>query len=106
MEQIIFSTLLLLGLGLAFGLILGIADKFLYVKPDERMATFRSMLPGINCGACGQPGCDGLTAAVFDYKGKITDCRPMKPDQREKIKEWIKTAEGPDGTTLDLSKIT
>ena len=106
METIIFPVLLLLGLGLVFGFILGIADKFLYVPVDERVSTFRSMLPGINCGACGQPGCDGFTNAIFDYKGKLADCKPLKPEQRDSIKEWIKTAPpGPDGQKLDLAKL-
>jgi len=105
MEAIIFPVLLLLGLGLGFGLILGIANKFLYVPVDERLEKFRSMLPGINCGACGHPGCDGFANAIFDYEGKITDCKPLKPDQITAIKDWIKTAPGPDGQTLDLTKL-
>ena len=47
----------MVGLGLFFGTILAIAYRFLKVDEDPRIETTKQMLPGTNCGACGEPGC-------------------------------------------------
>ena len=34
-------------------------------------------LPGLNCGACGQPDCAGLTARIVAGKASVGDCRAL-----------------------------
>jgi len=102
---IFLPGLILLGIGLAMGLILGVADKFLQVEVDERMEKLIELLPGYNCGACGSPGCAGHAEAIFSYSSKIRQCRPMKDNQEAAIREYLKAAKGPDGSVLDLKKL-
>ncbi|MCU7859211.1 MAG: Fe-S cluster protein, partial [Candidatus Thiodiazotropha sp. (ex Lucinoma kastoroae)] len=45
------------GIGLLFAIILAVAYRFLKVQEDPRIEATEDLLPGSNCGACGQPGC-------------------------------------------------
>ena len=61
---IVIAALVLSILGLLFGAGLGVADHFLKVPTNPKVAELREVLPGANCGACGYPGCDGYASAV------------------------------------------
>ena len=50
MNTIIISVVLLGVLGIAIGLLLGVAGKFFSVEVDERVEQVRECLPGNNCG--------------------------------------------------------
>jgi len=66
------EAILVLGsLGLAFGIALSVAIKVFEVKPDPRIERIASILPGINCGACGKAGCMGLAESLI--KGPVPD---------------------------------
>jgi electron transport complex protein RnfB len=53
----VVSIIFMGGLGLLFSSILAIADKKLAVTIDPRIEQISSLLPGINCGACGFASC-------------------------------------------------
>jgi len=55
--MILQAILILGGLGLAFGILIALADKRLKVWQDPRIDVVASLLPNANCGACGLPGC-------------------------------------------------
>ena len=96
------STMILLGSVL--GLILGISSKLLFVAIDERVATVTSMLPGYNCGSCGQPGCSGLAENLVSGSiTKVSVCKPSKPDQRLKIVEYLNNSVGPNGEKVTVT---
>ncbi len=69
MNTIIISVVLLGVLGIAIGLLLGVAGKFFAVEVDERVDLVRECLPGNNCGGCGFPGCDGLAGGDAEVNG-------------------------------------
>jgi len=56
----------LAGLCVALAAILAIAQRGLYVWEDPRIDAVTDMLPGANCGACGQPGCRAFAEKVVD----------------------------------------
>lgn len=62
------------GLGLLFGLVLSYASKKFEVKVDERVTKVREVLPGANCGGCGQAGCDAFAEAVVEGGCKVDGC--------------------------------
>ncbi|WP_010246507.1 RnfABCDGE type electron transport complex subunit B [Acetivibrio cellulolyticus] len=74
LQELLFPTCLVGGLGLIFGLGLALASKKFEVKVDERVAKIREILPGANCGACGQTGCDGFAEGVVAGKCSVTGC--------------------------------
>lgn len=67
-------------IALSFGIILSLASKFLAVKKDERIEKIESVLPGINCGACGYAGCSGYAEAVVNDGASLTLCSPGGAD--------------------------
>ena len=62
----LIPLLILIGLGLLFGLILSIAYKKFKVKEDPRIDVVEEMLPSANCGACGVPGCRAFAEQVVN----------------------------------------
>ncbi len=65
MSGMLTAAAIMAGLGLAFGLALALAHRFLAVEEDPRLEAVVEMLPGTNCGACGEPGCRGLAEKLL-----------------------------------------
>jgi len=83
-------TLIYLGLiGIICGIALGIASIYLYVKTDERVAKVKDMLPNLDCGACGYPGCLGMSKGLIKGEANMTQCRPSNQETKEKIKNYL-----------------
>ncbi len=64
MGNVAVAAGVMLGLGLFFGTVLALAYRFLKVEEDPRIEAVESMLPGSNCGACGEPGCRSLAEKI------------------------------------------
>ena len=96
------AILLGLGLGGILGLVLGIANKEFEVPEDPRFEKLTGLLPGYNCGACGYPGCAGLARAILDKEVDGLPCKPIKPDARTNLTEYLANTPGPDGKTIKL----
>lgn len=63
--MILNTVILLGGIGLVFGFILAVAAKKFAVPVDPRQEHLTRILPGVNCGACGFPGCSGYAEALI-----------------------------------------
>jgi len=90
--NILIPALVLGGTGFVLGFLIFIVDKYFHVEEDKRLEMIVSMLPGINCGACGHPGCQGLGQAIFDGKGKPNQCKPISPDKRKALEDYVAEA--------------
>ncbi|MCL2376528.1 MAG: RnfABCDGE type electron transport complex subunit B [Defluviitaleaceae bacterium] len=84
---IVIQVVALGALGLVLGGALGAFGRVFAVKEDPNVAVIREVLPGINCGACGHPGCDGFAIAVADATAKTTDCPVGGQDLADKLAE-------------------
>ncbi|MCX8129812.1 MAG: RnfABCDGE type electron transport complex subunit B [Clostridia bacterium] len=73
------------GLGIIFGLGLAFASKKFEVRVDERTARIREVLPGANCGGCGQTGCDAFAEGVAAGKCTVNGCPVGGADVAEKV---------------------
>lgn len=72
-----FAAILSLGcIGLVAAIALGIAAKKFAVEVDPRELAAMEVLPGINCGACGFPGCAGYAKALVTGKAEPNLCPP------------------------------
>ena len=60
------SLIFMISLGVFFAILLIIADKAFYVKEDPRLEKVLSILPGVNCGACGFPSCEAYAKGMCD----------------------------------------
>ena len=71
-------------------LIMSLILVFASSKDSSKESKIRELLPGYNCGGCGYGSCDGMAKALSDGTGDIDKCRPMKKEEKEKLKEYIK----------------
>lgn len=79
MTIILTAIAILAVLGILFGAGLAVSARIFHVETDPRLEEVAEALPGINCGACGYPGCDGYAAAVIG--GEKPDlCIPGGPE--------------------------
>jgi len=75
-----YIVLITLGFSAALAFILGMAlgffkEKF-KVEVDPKIEKVRNLLPSVNCGACGYPGCDGYAEAIARGDAPLTKCSP------------------------------
>ncbi|SRR5690554_155399 len=97
--------LIILGImGLLLAAALTLSNHFLEVKEDPRIDVVESLLPGINCGACGTPGCRAFAEGIV--KGEIKQVSRCRPGNAEKnynpIIEYLKDHPNEDGTVIDV----
>lgn len=77
------------GLGVLLGLLLGVAARYLHVPEDPRLATVEEMLPGSNCGACGEPGCHAFAEALLAGAHAPGDCTVSEPERVERLADFL-----------------
>lgn len=102
--EILWAVLVLLGLGLVFGLGLAIAAKILHVKEDERIDEVAKKLPNYNCGSCGYAGCRSLAEAIIKGEEEnLRKCKPGKEDANFKpIMDYLKEHPNEDGSEVKV----
>lgn len=75
MEYVLIAILALLGLAIAFGLLLGFASVRFRVEGNPIVEQIDGMLPQTQCGQCGYPGCRPYAEAIADGDA-INKCPP------------------------------
>ena len=102
--EILWASLILLGVGLLLGLGLAIAAKILEVKEDERIAEVAKRLPNYNCGSCGFAGCHDLAEALVNGKEEnLRKCKPGKEEANFKpILEYLDAHPNKDGSKVKI----
>ena len=93
---VIISVCAMIGLGLFLATVLAVANRKLYVFVDPRISEIESMLPGNNCGACGQPGCLAFSELVVAGDLAPGSCTPSSEESREAIAELLGVEVGGD----------
>ena len=82
----IFSPVIAIGgMGLLFGIGLGIAAKKFAVPIDERVEAVKEFLPGANCGGCGLAGCEAMAKSIVTGESNINACPVCNEAQIEAI---------------------
>ncbi|MCL2410510.1 MAG: RnfABCDGE type electron transport complex subunit B [Treponema sp.] len=86
MNVIIIAVISVTAIGIICAVILNVASKLMYVKIDERIAQLSEILPGINCGVCGYPGCSAYADALISGENvKPNLCTPGGVEALAKI---------------------
>ena len=83
------GALIMTGLGLFFGIALAVAYRFLRVPGDPRLEALEDMLPGSNCGACGEPGCLAFAKGLLADTHSPSRCTVAGRDVIEEIAEFL-----------------
>lgn len=61
-------------IGIMVALLLATAARKFHVEVDPRVEAVLAVLPGANCGACGNPSCFGAAEAIVAGTAPITTC--------------------------------
>ncbi len=77
------------GIGLILALLLVLADRQLAVKEDPRFEEALSILPGLNCGACGYPQCSVYLSAVMGEQAEANLCKPGGPEVAARLAGFL-----------------
>jgi electron transport complex protein RnfB len=72
-----------------FGLLLALANRYLKVDEDPRIDAVEKLLPGSNCGACGQPGCRGLAERIVAGSEPPSRCTVSAAAGLEQIADYL-----------------
>lgn len=89
MNSYLVAPAIMAGLGLFFAVILAVAYRFLKVREDPRIETTLDLLPGSNCGACGQPGCHAFAVNLVAGKEPPSHCTVASPEAIDAIAELL-----------------
>ena len=90
-------VIVLVVLGLAGGIILVLASKFMAVYEDPRIAQITECLAGANCGGCGYAGCADYAKAIVENGAPTNKCAPGGAKATEAVNAIMGTesASGP-----------
>ena len=83
------AGVVMLGLGLAFAIVLLIAHEKLKVQIDPKIEQIHAALPNLDCGACGFAGCGGYAKGVMENPKLIGKCSPGGADVANRIAEIL-----------------
>ncbi|MDT8448446.1 MAG: (Fe-S)-binding protein [bacterium] len=79
----------LAGLGLTLSLVLAAAGRWLLVPEDPRIHQLEELLPGTNCGACGQPSCRAFAQGLGLGQLQPADCNVSTEAEREVVAQFL-----------------
>jgi Na+-translocating ferredoxin:NAD+ oxidoreductase subunit B len=80
LQTILGAAAILGGVGLTFGVLIALANRKFKVFEDPRIDAVAEMLPGNNCGACGEAGCRAFAELVVIGKIEPVKCTVMGAD--------------------------
>lgn len=84
------AILTLVVIGAILGCLLGIANQYLAVEEDHRVEEVLGMLPGVNCGGCGYPGCEGFANALVSKEaGSVSSCVVSNEEIKKNIQAYL-----------------
>jgi len=89
MGEVATAIAVMTGLGLFFGGVLALAYRFLRVEEDPRLEVVEELLPGNNCGACGQPGCAAFAERLLAAEATPGKCTVANGGTLEEIASFL-----------------
>lgn len=93
-SEVLSSATILAGVAMVFGAAISIVQARFNVWEDPRIDAVRDLLPGADCGACGQAGCRAFAQAVVAGTAVPAECTVLGPDEREDVAEYLGIAAG------------
>ncbi|WP_022948147.1 RnfABCDGE type electron transport complex subunit B [Methylohalobius crimeensis] len=82
------------GLTLVLATLLVLANKKLHVEEDPRIDRVEAMLPHVNCGACGYPGCRSFAEALVRGEASPAQCSVGTDEDHARIAAFLGVAVG------------
>ncbi len=94
MTDALAAGLALAALAMLLSGILLLAGRFLRVTEDPRLERVVALLPGTNCGACGQAGCRAFAMTLLAGKSSPAGCSVSSPAAQQRIASFLQVAVG------------
>jgi len=89
MTEIVMAVGIMLGISSFFGIVLAVAHRWLHVEEDPRIDSVEGLLPGTNCGACGEAGCHAFAEGVVEGRTVPGKCTVSTPSAIEDIARFL-----------------
>jgi len=89
MGEVATAVGVMTGMGLFFASLLALAYRFLRVDEDPRLEVVEELLPGNNCGACGQPGCAAFAEKLLGEEIAPGKCTVADSGALEEIASFL-----------------
>lgn len=89
MADVLTALLFMTLLGVLLSLGLAVANRKLHVEEDPRIDEVEGMLPGANCGACGQAGCRAFAEAVVTGRAIPAQCTVSAPPEVKALANYL-----------------
>jgi H+/Na+-translocating ferredoxin:NAD+ oxidoreductase subunit B len=83
--EVVGSVAILGGVATVFGVFISVANSRFKVWEDPRIDGVRDLLPGADCGACGEAGCRAFAEAMVDGRTTPAICTVMGPEEAEDV---------------------
>ena len=74
---VLLAVAILAGVGIVFAGLIALTHRKFKVWEDPRIEVVAGMLPGANCGACGQPGCRAFAELLVGGSVQPGGCNVM-----------------------------
>src|SRR3990167_511208 len=91
---IVGSAVILGGVGLFFAALIAVVNRKFSVWEDPRIDVVAGLLPGANCGACGQPGCRAFAEQAVQGALVPAACTVASPNVRSEIADYLGVSVG------------
>lgn len=91
---ILLSIVALTLITLLLATLLVLARRFLLVNDDPRIDEVEELLPHVNCGACGYPGCRAFAEALVGNKAQPVACTVSNAAAHSAIANFLGIAVG------------
>lgn len=92
MSLMLIAVLTMGGMGVFFALVLAAVHARLKVEEDPKVSRIEEVLPGINCGACGSPGCRTYAERVAGGTAPTNLCVPGGAEVARAVSEIMGVA--------------
>ena len=89
MSMTTVAVIFMAALGVVLAVMLAVANKYLWVWEDPRIARVEEMLPATNCGACGQAGCRAFAEALVENRAEPAQCTVSPRESIDEIAETL-----------------
>jgi Na+-translocating ferredoxin:NAD+ oxidoreductase subunit B len=89
LQTVLSAAVILGGVGLTFGVLIAFANRKFRVYEDPRIDAVSDMLPGNNCGACGQAGCRAFAELLVKGEVQVATCTVLGELDREDLAAFL-----------------
>lgn len=83
------AVIILGGIGVVFATLIALVNRSFWVWEDPRIDTVTEMLPGSNCGACGEPGCRAFAEALVGGRIQPSACTSMGAAEVQAVADYL-----------------